>query len=399
MFDTADYTFMKEALELAESGLGLASPNPSVGCIIVNEGLVVGRGRHEYASLDHAEVRALHEAADRARNATAYVTLEPCCHYGRTPPCVDQLIQAGIRRAVVARTDPNSKVAGRGIEQLRAANIRVDVGLLAEEAGKIIEPFACHVMTGLPLVVSKAGMSLDGKIGTGVKEGREITSPEGREFGQRLRLAADAVLVGIGTVLADDPELTYRGIQPKARPLTRVILDSLLRTPPLSRLFQGNARPPTLIFCSHDALPARRAELENLGAEIVAVPSAPNSNAALDLHVVLSELGKREILGVLVEGGSTVHWSFIAKNLVDCYYFIVAPFVLGGKDSISAVGGEGYRATVDAPRFKIRRWFPAGPDMVLETYPSYSKSIISPWLSPESAPSREPDSLPSSGRK
>ena len=377
MVDAADRKFMRKALRLAEKGLGLASPNPSVGCLIVQEGSIAGRGWHEYASLDHAEIRALREASGLSKNATAYVTLEPCCHQGRTPPCVDSLIRAGIRRVVVARTDPNPRVAGRGIEILRASGIQVDIGLMSEEAGKLIEPFACHVTTGLPLVISKAGMSLDGKIGTGRPEGREITSPEGREFGQRLRLAADALLVGVGTVLADDPELTYRGRQPKARPLIRVILDSLLRTPPSARLFQSRPRSPVLIFCGSGAPQNRSIELENQGAEIIRVPS---SDTGLDLQSVLGELGKRDVLGLLVEGGSRVHWSFLSGGLVDNFYFIIATLVLGGKNSIPSVGGTGYISAAQSPRFKIRRSFRAGPDMVLETYPSYSKSILSPWL-------------------
>jgi len=377
MVDAADRKFMRKALRLAEKGLGLASPNPSVGCLIVQEGSIAGRGWHEYASLDHAEIRALREASGLSKNATAYVTLEPCCHQGRTPPCVDSLIRAGIRRVVVARTDPNPRVAGRGIEILRASGIQVDIGLMSEEAGKLIEPFACHVTTGLPLVISKAGMSLDGKIGTGRPEGREITSPEGREFGQRLRLAADALLVGVGTVLADDPELTYRGRQPKARPLIRVILDSLLRTPPSARLFQSRPRSPVLIFCGSGAPQNRSIELENQGAEIIRVPS---SDTGLDLQSVLGELGKRDVLGLLVEGGSRVHWSFLSGGLVDNFYFIIATLVLGGKNSIPSVGGTGYISAAQSPRFKIRRSFHVGPDMVLETYPSYSKSILSPWL-------------------
>ena len=376
MVDAADRKFMRKALRLAEKGLGLASPNPSVGCLIVQEGSIAGRGWHEYASLDHAEICALREASGLSKNATAYVTLEPCCHQGRTPPCVDSLIRAGIRRVVVARTDPNPRVAGRGIEILRASGIQVDIGLMSEEAGKLIEPFACHVTTGLPLVISKAGMSLDGKIGTGRPEGREITSPEGREFGQRLRLAADALLVGVGTVLADDPELTYRGRQPKARPLIRVILDSLLRTPPSARLFQSRPRSPVLIFCGSEAPQNRSIELENQGAEIIRVPS---SDTGLDLQSVLGELGKRDVLGLLVEGGSRVHWSFLSRGLVDNFYFLIAPLVLGGKNSIPSVGGTGYISAAQSPRFKIRRSFHAGPDMVLETYPSYSRSILSPW--------------------
>jgi diaminohydroxyphosphoribosylaminopyrimidine deaminase / 5-amino-6-(5-phosphoribosylamino)uracil reductase len=396
MFDAADRRFMKKALALAEKGAGLASPNPSVGCLIVQDGRVVGRGWHEYATLDHAEVWALREAGEKARGATAYVTLEPCCHYGRTPPCADALIQAGLRRVVVAHIDPSSKVAGRGIERLHAAGIQVDEGLMAEEAGALIAPFACHAATGLPLVISKVGMSLDGKIGTGFPEGREITSTESREFGQRLRLSVDALLVGIGTILSDDPELTYRGKAPKSSPLIRAILDSMLRTPSDARLFQVCPPAPVLLFCGPHAPQNRRAELESRGAEIIDVAE---SNDGLDLHAVLQELGKRNILGLLVEGGSHVHWSFVSNNLIDIFYFVIAPLVLGGDHAIPSVGGDGYKATKDSPRFKIRRSFPVGLDMVLETYPSYSKSIISPWLSPESAPSGEPGSWMSSKRK
>jgi diaminohydroxyphosphoribosylaminopyrimidine deaminase/5-amino-6-(5-phosphoribosylamino)uracil reductase len=384
MVDAADRRFMKRAIALAEKNLGLASPNPSVGCLIVRDGQVVGRGWHEYDLLDHAEIRALQEAAERSRNATAYVTLEPCCHQGRTPPCVDRLIQAGIRRVVIAGIDPNPKVSGHGIELLRSAGITVDVGLMFEEAGSLIEPFAYHVTSGLPLVVSKAGMSLDGKIGTGQREGRWITSAESREFGQGLRLCADALLVGIGTILSDDPELTYRAGTPRSRSLIRVILDSGLRTPPTARLFQTNPRAPVLIFCDREAPQARRAALESRGAEIVSVPS---SGDGLDLNVVLHELGTRDILGLLVEGGSRIHWSFLSKKLIDKFYFIIAPLVLGGKDAIPSVGGAGYGAIADAPRFKIRRLFSVGPDVVFEAYPSFSRSFISPWLFPAKPPS------------
>jgi diaminohydroxyphosphoribosylaminopyrimidine deaminase/5-amino-6-(5-phosphoribosylamino)uracil reductase len=306
------------------------------------------------------------------------------------------LIEAGIGRVVAARTDPNPRVAGRGIERLRFAGIRVDVGLMSEEAGKLIEPFACHVTTGLPFVVSKVGMSLDGKIGTGRSEGRWITSPESGEFGQRLRLGADALLVGIGTVLSDDPELTYRAKAPKARSLIRVILDSRLRTPPTARLFRTSPAAPVLIFCKREAPQSRQMELENRGAEILRVPS---SGYGLDLHAVLRELGKRNVLGVLVEGGSRIHWSFVSSDLVDSFYFIIAPLVLGGKDSIPSVGGEGYRATADSARFRIRRSFSVGPDLVLEAYPSGSRSIISPWLSPGNVASGERGPVPSSKRK
>lgn len=395
MFNAADRRFMKQALALAEKGLGLASPNPSVGCVVVQEGRVVGSGWHEYARMDHAEVNALREASERARGATAYVTLEPCCHQGRTPPCANRLIEAGIGRVVVARSDPNPRVAGRGIEILRSAGIRVDVGLMEAEAGRIIEPFACRITTGRPLVVSKVGMSLDGKIGTAGRVDRWITSPESREFGQTLRLHLDALLVGVGTVLSDDPELTYRGSAPKARPLTRVILDSALRMPSAARLLRSCPESPVLVFCGRDAAETRAAALEKQGAEVIAVPA----DDEVDLHSVLDELGRRDILGLLVEGGSEVHWSFLSKGLVDKFYFFIAPTVLGGRDAVPAVGGTGYAVVADAPRFKASRSFYTGPDLVLETYPSFSRSIISPWLSPENAPSAAPGPAPSSRRR
>lgn len=384
LFNASDRRFMKIALGLADRSRGLSSPNPSVGCVIVRDRRIVGRGWHEYALMDHAEVRALREAGDRARNATAYVTLEPCCHYGRTGPCVNRLIGAGIRRIVVSRIDPNPKVAGRGIELLRSAGIQVDMGLGEEEAGRIIEPFACRIITGLPFVAAKVGMSLDGKIGTAKRTDRWITSPESREFGQGLRLAADALLVGVGTVLSDDPELTYRGSEGRTRPLARVILDCNLRTPAGARLLQTAPHTPVLIFCGAEPDRERRQKLENAGAEIIPVASEKDE---VDPSAVLRELGRREMSMVLLEGGSEVHWSFISRGLVDKFYFIIAPLVLGGKNAVPSIGGAGYDVVAEAPRFRIRKSSCIGPDILLEAYPSFSKSIISPWLSREEAPS------------
>ena len=377
MMDNADLKYMKKALALARRSVGLASPNPPVGCVNVRDGEIVGRGWHEYSRLDHAEIRALREASDRARLATAYVTLEPCCHEGRTPPCTDRLIEAGVARRVAARVEPNPKGSGRGIERLRLAGIRADVGILEKETGELIEPFACHITKGRPLVISKIGMSLDGKIGTGRPQGRSITSAQGLEFSQKLRLAADAILVGVGTVLADDPLLTYRGKAPKARPLLRVVLDAALNTPPEARLFQHGAGAPVLVFCARNAPAARRSMLESLGAEII---PAPCSEGKIDPESVLEELAKRGVLGLLVEGGSRVHWSFLSGGFVDKFYFVIAPLILGGEKAVASVGGRGYRSASESPKFRLRRFFHAGPDLVLEMYPFYSRSIISPWL-------------------
>ncbi len=378
MSDQSDRKFMGRALQLARRGVGLSSPNPSVGCVVVRAGRIVGEGLHEYALLDHAEVRALSEAGGKARGSTVYLTLEPCSHQGRTPPCADLLIKAGVRRVVAATIDPNPRVSGAGIDVLRSAGIPVEVGLMREEALPLIEPFACSVTTGLPLVVSKVGMSLDGRIATRRRENRWITSPEAREFGQSLRLQLDALLVGIGTVLADDPELTYRGSQPKARPLTRVVLDGRLRTPATARMLRSASRSPALIFCGRGAPAGRRRALEKTGAEVMPVRE---TKGGLDLKSVLHELARRRVLGVLVEGGAEVHWSFFSAGLVDKFYCVVAPLVLGGRGAVPSVGGEGYGKIREALRFRIGQSFYAGTDLVLETYPSGSRSILSPWLS------------------
>ena len=377
MPDPHDRKFMRKALTLAEKSAGVASPNPPVGCVIVREGRILGQGWHEYQSRHHAEAKALAGAPAGVRGATAYITLEPCVHYGRTPPCAAALIAAGVRRVVIGREDPNPLVTGKGISVLRSAGVEVEAGVFQLEAGRIIEPFACHVTTGMPLVVCKVGMSLDGRIATGGDRSDRITSEPSREFSQRLRLQLDALLVGVETILIDDPQLTYRGKLPKAHPLIAVVLDSHLRTPPTARIFQERPEGSILIYCRADAPEARRRELQAKGAGIIPVAHGPQG---LDLHQVLRDLAAREILGVLVEGGSRIHWSFISAKLVDKFYFFMAPVVLGGSRAVPAVGGEGYASVEVAPTFKISREFRAGNDLILETYPRFSRSILSPWL-------------------
>jgi len=384
MFDAVDRKFMRRAIALAEKNRGMACPNPSVGCVVVRNGKIEGTGWHEYDKMDHAEVRALEMAGDAARQSTVYVTLEPCCHHGRTPPCADLLLKNDVRRVVVAHVDPNPRVSGGGIARLRAKGIRVDVGLMEEQAGRIIESFACSISAGRPLVTCKVGMSLDGKISSGRRGGRWITSTEGKEFGQSLRLRSDALLVGTGTVLSDDPLLTYRGTLPRRSRLKKVVLDSRLRTPPDAKLFRDIEDGQVLIFCGEGNSAPRRNRLEKSGAEVIPVPKSGN---ALDLEAVLDALFARDVQGILVEGGSRVHWEFISAKAVDSFYFIIAPMVLGGEHAIPSVGGKGFGATSDAPRFRIGRRFFAGPDLVVEAYPSYSRSIISPWRSPETAAS------------
>jgi diaminohydroxyphosphoribosylaminopyrimidine deaminase/5-amino-6-(5-phosphoribosylamino)uracil reductase len=279
---------------------------------------------------------------------------------------------------------------------LRSGGVEVDLGCMKDEAAELIEAFACHVTTGRPLVVGKVGMSLDGRIAARGGSVRRITSSEAGAFTQDLRLWLDALLVGVGTILADDPQLTYRGSEIKARPLIRVILDSRLRTPPQARVFKSVPSSPVLIFCGPRAPARSRKELEAKGAEIMPVDL---HGGRVDLRSVLEELGRRRVLGVLVEGGSETHWSFLSGGLLDKFYFIVAPLVLGGAGAVPAVGGEGYPGASAAPGFRIRKRFDLGPDLALETYPCFSRSIISPWRPEEMPPSGARDSSKTSRRK
>ena len=379
-----DVAFMQHALRLARRRLGQTSPNPTVGCVLVRGGAVVGEGAHTFGGVDHAEVRALQRAGARARGATAYVTLEPCSHHGRTGPCAEALARAGVRRVVAAAIDPNPAVLGRGLERLRRAGIEVSVGVEREAALRLNEPFACHATTGRPLVVSKIAMSLDGRIATAAGASRWITSDEGRRFGQRLRLELDAILVGVGTVIADDPELRYRGARRKTRPLVRVVVDSRLRTPVGARLFDSASASPVLIACGDDAPVQRRRRLEARGAEVLPLP---RSAAGVDLRALLQELGRRRILGVLVEGGSAIHGSFVGEKLVDKLYFIVAHIVLGGARAFPAIGGDGFATIAEAPRLEIVREMRAGPDRILEAYPPFSRSSVAPARLRETRPS------------
>jgi len=389
--DPQDRRFMRRALALARKGTGLASPNPTVGCVIVKSGRIVGQGFHEYDSLDHAEARALIKAGSESLGATAYVTLEPCSHFGRTPPCAPRLIEEGVKRVVIAQIDPNPKVSGEGVNILRSRGLRVDTGIMAEEAERLNEPFACHVKSGRPLVVAKAAMSLDGKIATATRIDSNLSSGKAHRFTQSLRLELDALLVGVGTVIADDPTLTYRGTKPKRRPLIRVILDGQLRTPAKARVFQNCPSDPVVVFCREKYPEARRRRLEKVGAEVIPVHGG---REGLDLERVLEELGRKQVLGVLVEGGGEIHWSFASTRLIDKLYLFVAPLILGGVAAVPAVGGAGFRTIKDAPRFKITRHFKLDGDLALEAYPSYSRSILSPWLRATTAPSERRCSSP-----
>jgi len=328
-----DREYMKRALDLAARAIGRTSPNPVVGAVVVKDGEVVGEGYHEGAGRPHAEVCALKAAGEKAHGATLYVTLEPCCHHGRTPPCTDAIISAGVKRVVAAMVDPDPRVRGRGLDLLRKAGVDISVGLLACKAVELNEPFVTFKTLGRPMVILKWAMTLDGKIASRTGASRWITGEEARRVVHRLRDRYDAVCVGVGTVLADDPALTCR--IPGGRNPVRVVLDSNLRTPQGALVIGRDGR--CLIFTASDNR-EKRERLEEAGATVVRV--APTC-AGVDISEVLARLGDMGILSLLVEGGAQVHGSFVAAGLVDRVYAFVSPKLMGGKTAPGPVGGPG----------------------------------------------------------
>jgi len=331
-----DQRYMRLALDLAHKARGRTSPNPMVGAILVKDGQVVGEGCHLCAGTPHAEVHAIADAGEKARGATLYVTLEPCSHHGRTGPCADSVIRAGIRRTVVAMTDPNPKVSGCGISRLRAAGIEVEEGVLAAEAAKLNEVFLKWISTRMPFGIMKAAMTLDGKIATYSGNSRWITGPAARERVHMLRDSSDAILVGIGTVLADDPELTVRlpggGQNPK-----RIVVDSMARTPLTSKIV-NDGQAPTIIAVTAAAPEASVAALRGKGVEVLVLP---RGETGVSLRDLFSLLGEREITSVLIEGGAAVNAAALAANVVDKVLTFIAPKIIGGKAAPGPVGGQG----------------------------------------------------------
>lgn len=338
-----DEQWMERALELAQHSVGLASPNPAVGCILVKDGIVVGVGRHEYDKKDHAEIVAVKMAGEAARGATAYVTLEPCCHTGRTGPCTQALIDAGVSRVVMATTDPNPLVSGQGAERLRAKGIAVTSGVMEREARRLNDGFAKHIRTGLPFVTLKAGVSLDGRIAPAPGSAPRgapvfLTGEKARAQVQEMRHSVDALITGVNTVLQDDPHLTDRSGLPRRRPLLRVVLDSGLRTPLDSKLVR-TAQRDLLIFCTV-APTQRQRTLEALGVCVERVAAAevegdqfatgtPGRGRGVCLKAVMKRLGEMEILSAVFEAGSQLNASALSGGHVDKITLFYAPVFLG----------------------------------------------------------------------
>jgi diaminohydroxyphosphoribosylaminopyrimidine deaminase / 5-amino-6-(5-phosphoribosylamino)uracil reductase len=386
-----DEQFMQQALELARQGVALASPNPCVGAMVVSEnGEIVGRGAHTYERRKHAEVLALEEAGKRARGATLYLNLEPCTHTGRTGPCADVVIAAGVKRVFAAMRDPNPLVSDRGLAKLRAAGIEVHEGLCESEAKKLNEAFAKYIRHRTPFVTLKTAMTLDGKIAPPPGEsdtpdvlgasGGWITSEEARAHVHEMRHANDAIMVGVGTVIADDPLLTDRTGLSRRRPLLRVILDSKLRLPVDSRVVK-TAREDLIVICCF-AEENKKRELESLGVMVDQVPmrrtpadgtllfpgGSPAVDGRPDMELVMANLGQREITSLIIEGGAMVNWAALAAGIVDKIFFYYAPKILAGTGSIPFALGAGYRRISEAASVKALKLHRFGEDFAVEGY-------------------------------
>jgi diaminohydroxyphosphoribosylaminopyrimidine deaminase/5-amino-6-(5-phosphoribosylamino)uracil reductase len=346
--------YMVEALELAERGIGRVSPNPAVGAVLVRDGNVVGRGFHTWSGVKHAEILAIEEAGPQASGATLYVTLEPCSHHGRTPPCADALTAAGIRKVVAAMQDPNREVSGRGFAKLLQAGIEVEIdATYSTRAAALNEAFVHFMKTGRPLVTLKAALTLDGKIAApddgvpGFTPGW-ITSEQARAHVQTLRHRSDAILTGIGTVLADDCLLTDRTGEERARPLLRIVLDSLLRISPESRMVT-TCKNDVLVITTSAASSERRHRLEAKGVRVEVLEAA---DGRADLGAVVALLTREKYLSLMIEGGSRVNWTALESGVADKIYFYYAPKILGGTHSVPVAGGRGRRRRADAILFE-----------------------------------------------
>jgi diaminohydroxyphosphoribosylaminopyrimidine deaminase/5-amino-6-(5-phosphoribosylamino)uracil reductase len=362
----ANSDYMRLALRLARRGYGTTSPNPMVGAVLVKGGKIVGRGWHHHAGEPHGEIEALRDAAKRGnsvKGATLYVTLEPCSTHGRTPPCTDAILNAGIKHVVIGAIDPNPRHRGKGFEILKRGGLKVTSGVLAEECQQLNEAFNHWIVHRTPFVTVKAAMTLDGKIATASGESKWITSEKARAYGMRLRQGADAMLVGINTILADDPSLTVRRVKfGSSHKLRRIILDSQGRTPLKAKVVSDDAASLTTIVVSRSA-PAKRVSELSKRANVIVAPG--NVRSGIDLHWLSRRLGSENVTSLLVEGGGEVNASFLLKGLARRVAFFYGPKILGGRDSVRSVGGKGITRLDQAIRLTSVEYRTLGPDLLL----------------------------------
>ncbi len=363
---------MRLALQLAQRGYGATSPNPMVGAVLAKGTRIIGRGWHHRAGLPHAEIEALRDAEKRDHNprgATLYVTLEPCSTHGRTPPCTDAIIAAGIKKVVIGATDPNPGHAGRAFKILRRADIQVVHGILADECARLNEAFNHWIVHRTPFVTVKVAMTLDGKIATANGESKWITGEKARAFGMKLRQGSDAILVGVNTILADDPSLTFRSAKKSGtkKQLRRIILDSLARTPLKAKVVRDEFASLTTIVVSK-AAPKNRVVALAKKVNVLVAPDAKASSSGsryLDLYWLLKRLGSENVTSLLVEGGGETNASFLLNGLAQRVAFFYAPKILGGRDTRKAVAGEGVTKLSDAIQLRDVEWQKVGDDLAM----------------------------------
>jgi diaminohydroxyphosphoribosylaminopyrimidine deaminase/5-amino-6-(5-phosphoribosylamino)uracil reductase len=359
----SDEQYMRTALEIAKAGIGQTSPNPVVGAVVVKDGEVVGLGAHLKAGEPHAEVHAIRMAGEKAKGATVYVTLEPCSHYGKTPPCADLLIETGVRRVVIATTDPNPLVAGKGIAKLQKAGIEVQLGVMKEEADELNRVFFHYIATKTPFVTLKYASSLDGKIATSTGESKWITSEAAREDVHRYRAVHDAILVGVNTVIADNPSLTVRLPEGGKNPI-RIVLDTHLRTPLDANVIRDGAAE-TWIVVGSEVSDEKKKRYENEKVQIISL-----GTPYIDIKELLRVLGEKRITSLFVEGGSHVHDSFIQAGAVNEIVAYFAPKIIGGKQAPTPIGGVGFANMADVMELQIRQVERIGPDIKIVAIPN-----------------------------
>ncbi|KJS23210.1 MAG: hypothetical protein VR72_02095 [Clostridiaceae bacterium BRH_c20a] len=363
-----DEKYMELALELAQKAAGRTSPNPLVGAVIVKDNKIIGQGYHKKAGTPHAERIALLEAGEKAQDADLYVTLEPCNHFGRTPPCTEAIIAAKLKNVYVAVLDPNPLVAGQGIMRLRNMGLNVVTGIKEQEARRLNEVFFKYIITKLPYVVLKSASSLDGKIATREGHSQWITGEKARNFGHKLRNMYDAIMVGSGTVLVDDPQLTCR-LENGKDPI-RIIVDSKLSISPEAKVLNLKSTAPTIIATTKDA-PREKYQRLVSKAEILEV----NSGDRVDLKQLIKILGDREITSILVEGGATLSGSLIEEKLIDKFYLFYAPLIIRGSSAPGFAGGLGPARLEDALKLKDVAIRKIGEDILVTAYPYYSETV------------------------
>lgn len=357
-----DEFYMERALELAQKGMGMVNPNPMVGAVIVKDGIIIGEGFHEEYGYAHAERNAVLNTESDMEGATIYITLEPCAHYGKTPPCVDLLIEKKFKRVVIGMLDPNPLVAGKSIEKLKKNNIEVKVGVKEEECRRLNEVFLKYITTKQPFVIMKAGISLDGKIATRSGDSKWITSKESRIHAHELRRQMSGIMVGINTVLSDNPSLTYRG-ENKGKNPVRIIVDSNLRIPLDSNVIKDGHK--TIVACIEGADQIKKKRLEENGIKIIETKSCEGK---VDLKELMTKLGERNIDSVLIEGGGMINFSALKEGIVDKVRFYIAPKIIGGEKSRSSVSGEGFSILDECIHLKDMAYKKIGNEIMAEGY-------------------------------